>query len=235
MNNHKKVCDDCYIFHLPEYHNPYRQVPIPEYREIQTNKESERVKLGTKQTRSTPKHSELEAEMVLSPGDDVPHKRLKPAPTTEVGESASAMAKRLVRELHITPAVAAKIEQEAKEALSNADGPQVSEPTMPSPAPQEPAGSDVDDILWPAPFSGGYLKPTQVAVSSGLPPDGKVFTMTYHMAKTAIKQLLATEYQRGKADGAREREVDAVDTNARRIMADMLAHPALDADKEVKS
>lgn len=26
----KKVCDDCYIFHLPEHHNPYRQIQVPE-------------------------------------------------------------------------------------------------------------------------------------------------------------------------------------------------------------
>lgn len=45
----------------------------------------------------------------------------------------------------------------------------------------------IGEILWPHPFSG---EPVQVATSSGLPPEGKVFVAPYAMTSTAIKQLI---------------------------------------------
>jgi hypothetical protein len=44
---------------------------------------------------------------------------------------------------------------------------------------------ELDKILWPSPFSGSGT-PVQVAVSSGLPPEGKTFVVPYSVAKMAL-------------------------------------------------
>lgn len=62
-------------------------------------------------------------------------------------------------------------------------------------------GERIDAILWPHPFSGQPGKPNQVAISNGLPPDGKVFAMSYHMARTAILATLMIAVKEGYDKG----------------------------------